>query len=235
MKSGAGLIRLIEVMHQLRAPGGCPWDAEQTHESLIQYLIEETYETIEAIDSGDAEHLKEELGDLLLQVYFHAEIANEAGTFSIDDVANGIAEKLIRRHPHVFPDANGEVLVAETAADVEANWQNLKNAEKQRQSITEGVPTALPPLTQISKLLQRLENASRPHLVSMRATAVVETALIDGIKPSDLVLAAISAMRAQGLDPEAELRQKALSLRAEIQADEARIAAVSGKTVPATE
>ena len=232
---GAGLIRLIEVMHQLRAPGGCPWDAEQTHESLIQYLIEETYETIEAIDSGDAEHLKEELGDLLLQVYFHSEIASESGKFSIDDVAIGIADKLIRRHPHVFPDADGEILVAETAADVEANWQNLKNAEKQRQSITEGVPTALPPLTQISKLLQRLENASRPHLVPMRATAAVESALMDGIKPADLVLAAISAMRAQGLDPEAELRQKALSLRADIQADEARIAAVSGKTLPPTE
>lgn len=230
--SGAGLVRLIEVMHQLRAPGGCPWDAEQTHESLIQYLIEETYETIDAIDSQDADHLKEELGDLLLQVYFHSEIAAESGKFDIDDVANGIADKLIRRHPHVFPDAEGALVMAETAADVEANWQNLKNAEKQRQSVVEGVPTSLPPLTQISKLLQRLENAGRPHLVQLRATSVIESALLDGIKPADLVLAAISAMRAQGLDPESEMRQKALNLRSEIQADEARIAAVLGNSQP---
>jgi XTP/dITP diphosphohydrolase len=233
--TGSGLIRLIEVMHKLRAPGGCPWDAEQTHESLIQYLIEETYETVDAIDSADAEHLKEELGDLLLQVYFHSEIASETGKFNIDDVANGIADKLIRRHPHVFPDAAGQIVAAETAADVEANWQNLKNAEKQRESITDGVPTALPPLTQISKLLQRLENASRPHLVPMRATAAVETALMDGVQPADLVLAAISALRAQGIDPESELRTTALRLRAEIQSDEAKIAAVLKKSTSATE
>ena len=150
----------------------------------------------------------------------------------IDDVANGIADKLIRRHPHVFPNAEGALVVAETAADVEANWQNLKNAEKQRQSVVEGVPTSLPPLTQISKLLQRLENAGRPHLVQMRATSAIESALLDGIKPADLVLAAISAMRAQGLDPESEMRQKALKLRSEIQADEARIAAVLGNSQP---
>lgn len=223
--TGTELLRLIEVMDQLRSPGGCPWDAEQTHASLIQYLIEETYETVDAIDSGDLEHLKEELGDLLLQVYFHARIAQEqTAGFNIDDVARAICDKLVRRHPHVFPTADGTLADADSAAAVEANWQEIKNAEKKRTSVTDGVPTALPPLTQISKLLQRLENASRPHLVPMRATAAVETALLEGVAPSDLVLAAISAMRAQGIDPETELRSKALALREEIHRDEARIA-----------
>lgn len=234
--NGAGLVRLIQVMDQLRSPGGCPWDAEQTHASLIQYLIEETYETIDAIDSGDADHLKEELGDLLLQVYFHARIAQENETgFNIDDVANAISDKLIRRHPHVFPAEDGTVQQVDSAKDVEANWQDIKNSEKSRTSVTEGVPTALPPLTQMSKLLQRLENASRPHLVPMRATAAVESALMDGVPAADLVLAAISALRAQGIDPEAELRSKALALRAEIQRDEARIAQVRGNLSPSND
>jgi XTP/dITP diphosphohydrolase len=225
LPNGEGLVRLIAVMDTLRSPGGCPWDAEQTHETLVQYLIEETYETIEAIEAGDLEHLQEELGDLLLQIYFHARIAQEnTAGFNIDDVAHGIAEKLIRRHPHVFPNADGEIVQVDSSADVEANWQSLKNAEKQRTSVLDGVPVALPPLTQISKMLQRLENANRPHLVPMRATAAVEDALLNGISASDLVLAAISAIRAQGLDPESEMRSKAMDLRANIQVDEARIA-----------
>ena len=101
--------RLRAIMHRLRAPGGCPWDAEQTHESLIPNLIEEAYETVDTIQRGDHEHLKEELGDLLLQVVFHSEMAEEAGRFNLDDVARGISEKLVRRHPHVF----GEVTVAD--------------------------------------------------------------------------------------------------------------------------
>jgi XTP/dITP diphosphohydrolase len=234
LPTGEGLIRLIAIMDQLRSPDGCPWDAEQTHESLVQYLIEETYETIEAIDSGELSHLQEELGDLLLQIYFHSRIAQEeTAGFNIDDVANGISDKLIRRHPHVFPNADGEVVEVDSSADVEANWQTLKNAEKQRTSVLDGVPVALPPLTQISKMLQRLENAGRPHLVPMRATSAVEVALMNGVSAADLVLAAISALRAQGLDPESEMRSTAMQLRANIQVDEARIAQVRANQPPA--
>ena len=104
--AGQQLARLRAIMHRLRAPGGCPWDAEQTHESLVPNLIEEAYETVDTIQRGDHEHLKEELGDLLLQVVFHSELAEEAGRFTLDDVARGISEKLVRRHPHVFGESN---------------------------------------------------------------------------------------------------------------------------------
>ncbi|MCU0296628.1 MAG: MazG family protein, partial [Candidatus Nanopelagicales bacterium] len=123
-------------MDRLRSPGGCPWDAEQTHESLVQYLVEETYETIEAIDADHRDGLIEELGDLLLQVVFHARIGQESDDpFDIDDVAGGIADKLIARHPHVFGEAP-----AETAEDVEAAWFERKRQEKGRTSVTDGVP-----------------------------------------------------------------------------------------------
>lgn len=134
---GARLIDLVRVMDRLRT--NCPWDQEQTHESLARYLLEETYETLEAIDSGDYIHLREELGDLLLQVAFHARIAEEVAEeddgFSIDDVAGTLVEKLIRRHPHVFAD-----VTATDSAAVEANWETIKAAEKQRTSVLEGIP-----------------------------------------------------------------------------------------------
>nr|WP_232828447.1 MazG family protein [Kribbella monticola] len=130
----------------------CPWDMEQTHESLAKYLLEETYETLEAIDSGDYEHLREELGDLLLQVVFHSRVAEDSADegFTIDDVAGGIVEKLIRRHPHVFADT-----LAADAAAVEANWETIKAAEKQRTSVLEGIPLALPALALADKVLGR--------------------------------------------------------------------------------
>ncbi|TDC14889.1 MazG family protein, partial [Kribbella albertanoniae] len=136
---GARLIDLVRVMDRLRRK--CPWDQEQTHESLAKYLLEETYETLEAIDLGDRDHLREELGDLLLQVAFHSRIAEDDDAFTIDDVAGGIVEKLIRRHPHVFSTVH-----AADAAAVEANWESIKAAEKQRSSVLEGIPTALPAL-----------------------------------------------------------------------------------------
>src|SRR6478752_8018374 len=124
-------------MDRLRSPGGCPWDAEQTHASLATYLVEETYEVLEALDTGDRDHLREELGDLLLQVYFHARIASEdEDGFDIDDVAGGIADKLVYRHPHVF--AGLEVADAD---EVDRNWDRLKAAEKQRASVLDGIPT----------------------------------------------------------------------------------------------
>src|SRR6201994_1209317 len=128
----AALLRAVAVMDRLRSPGDCPWDAAQTHESLARYLLEETYETLEAIESGDPAHLREELGDLLLQVLFHARLAEELPTgqrFSIDDVAADLVAKLVRRHPHVFADAS-----AESPAAVEQNWEQLKAAEKKRES-----------------------------------------------------------------------------------------------------
>ncbi|MDQ3094841.1 MAG: MazG family protein, partial [Actinomycetota bacterium] len=139
---GARLLDLVEVMDRLRT--GCPWDRRQTHDSLVRYLLEETYETIDAIGSGDREHLREELGDLLLQVVFHARIGSEDDEepFSIDDVAAQIVDKLVRRHPHVF----GDVEVA-GAEDVEESWDAIKAAEKGRTSTMDGIPTGLPALS----------------------------------------------------------------------------------------
>ncbi|MAS95943.1 MAG: nucleoside triphosphate pyrophosphohydrolase [Verrucomicrobiales bacterium] len=117
--------RLRQIMHILRAPGGCPWDAEQTHESLVKHLIEEAYEVAEAIESGNRDHIIDELGDLLLQPVFHAEIASETGRFDLDDIANAINEKLIRRHPHVFGDAE-----ADDPDAVLQQWEEIKSNEK---------------------------------------------------------------------------------------------------------
>lgn len=216
--TGEGLIRLIEVMDQLRSPGGCPWDAEQTHQSLVQYLIEETYETVDAIDTGTRDDLLEELGDLLLQVYFHARIAEERADepFSIDDVAHGIANKLVRRHPHVFPDADGNLTSAADAAVVEAKWQELKNAEKSRTSVTDGVPVSLPAMTQASKLLQRLKNASATPPLSMDAVETVEDALANGVDPGQLMIALVAKLRADGVDPDALMRESVRDFRAAI-------------------
>ena len=141
--------QLVAIMRRLRAPGGCPWDAEQTHESLTRYLLEETYEVIEAIDEKDSRHLKEELGDLLLQPVFHAAIAEESGDFSIDDVITTLCDKLIRRHPHVF----GDLEITDSDAQVE-NWEKIKKLEKgaERQSALSGVPAHLPALLKAHKI-----------------------------------------------------------------------------------
>lgn len=142
---------LVQVMDQLRSPGGCPWDAEQTHESLARYLLEETYEALEAMDQGDLGSLREELGDLLLQVVFHARIAQESdSTFSLDAIAQGVVDKLVRRHPHVFTD-----LVVNSSEELEANWAKVKQEEKQRESVTDGVPQAMPALQLATQLIYR--------------------------------------------------------------------------------
>lgn len=136
--------KLVDIMARLRGEGGCPWDREQTHKSLKPYLAEETYETLDAIDSGDMEHLKEELGDLLLQIVFHSQMACERGDFSIGDVCAHISEKLVRRHPHVF-GASG----ADTAEKVVEQWDEIKKSEKgktHRRSILDGVPISMPSL-----------------------------------------------------------------------------------------
>src|SRR5438876_7403154 len=122
---GKRLLDLVRVMARLRGPGGCPWDLEQTHQSLARHLLEETHETLEAIDQGDPDRLREELGDVLLQVVFHAEMARQEGTFDVDDVAESITAKLIRRHPHVFGDVE-----VESTAEVLVNWERIKAEEK---------------------------------------------------------------------------------------------------------
>ena len=141
--------RLVEIMHKLRAPGGCPWDAEQTHDSIKPALLEETYETLEAIDSKDYKALKEELGDLLLQVIFHSEIGKEKDEFTLEDVIKGITEKLVRRHPHVFGESN-----VKDTKDVLHQWSRIKQKEG-RKSILEGVPKQLPALQQAHRLSEK--------------------------------------------------------------------------------
>ncbi len=147
---GDRLLDLIRVMARLRGPGGCPWDREQTHQSLARHLLEEAHETLEAIDGGDMERLREELGDLLLQVVFHAEMARQEGAFDIDDVAEGITTKLIRRHPHVF----GETRVS-GAAEVLVNWERIKSEEKGEHGVDEDIPSTLPALARAAKVQRR--------------------------------------------------------------------------------
>jgi XTP/dITP diphosphohydrolase len=203
---GATLLDLVAVMDQLRSPGGCPWDAKQTHESLVTYLVEETYETIEAIESGDRAHLREELGDLLLQVVFHARIAAEDpdGPWSIDDVAADIVAKLVRRHPHVFADVD-----APTAEHVEANWEVLKAAEKGRESAVDGVPTGLPALALAAKLMSRAAKAGVP------VSADPDDASFGG-----RLLRLVAEAQAAGADAETELRAAARRYAAAVRAAE---------------
>ncbi|MFM9095856.1 MAG: MazG family protein [Actinomycetes bacterium] len=150
-----GVAGLIELMDILRSVDGCPWDLEQTHESLIEYLIEEAYEFAEAVEENNREAIKEELGDVLLQVVFHSKIGQEHKTdpFNIDDVAEIIKNKLIKRHPHVF-ESDSKI----TSNDVKDNWEVIKKKEKNRTSVTEGLPKALPALMQAEKLINRVEN-----------------------------------------------------------------------------
>lgn len=190
---GARLLDLVAVMDRLRSPGGCPWDREQTHRSLATYLLEEAYETLEAIET-DPDHLREELGDLLLQVVFHARIGEEhEQPWSIDDVASGIVDKLIRRHPHVFAGAD-----AVTAEHVEARWHDLKQAEKQRSSSMDGVPLAQPALALAAKLMGRAAQAG---------VAPPDPEVDPAAPVGDLLLAVVARARAESVDPEQALRE----------------------------
>jgi len=149
--------RLVDIMSRLRSEDGCPWDREQTRESLKPYLIEETYETLEAINSGDETHIMEELGDLLLQIVFHAQLAKESDSFDIHQVCEGICEKLIYRHPHVFGEIN-----AESPAQALANWERKKRTEKRnsaRQSALDGVPKTMPGLLRAMRLQSKAASA----------------------------------------------------------------------------
>jgi tetrapyrrole methylase family protein/MazG family protein len=147
------LERLIDIMKILRSKDGCPWDREQTHESLKKYLIEETYEYLEVVDLKDKDRMCEELGDVLLQIVFHAQIASENGDFNIEDVINGVCDKMIHRHPHVFGDVS-----AETSSEVLKNWEEIKKKEKgtvNQTSVLKGVPVNLPALMRSYKVQQK--------------------------------------------------------------------------------
>ena len=193
-------------MNTLRSPGGCPWDAEQTHESLIKYLLEESYEFVDAVQSDNRVDMREELGDVLLQVYFHARMAEEHPTdpFSIEDVAQGIADKLIRRHPHVF--AGVEV---RDSQEVLENWEELKKKEKGRTSPTDGVAMSQPALPLVEKLLYRAEKynveVSTPQTVSLDSVA-------DEGAVGEALLAVIAWAHANGIDAEAALRKEAMRI-----------------------
>lgn len=209
--------RLVQIMDQLRSPGGCPWDAEQTHESLSRYLLEETYEALEAMDSGDVALLKEELGDLLLQVVFHARIAQEtAPDFTLDEIAQGVVDKLVRRHPHVFTD-----LEVTTNEELEDNWAAIKAAEKPRESVTDGVPSAMPSLQVATQLMYRSRkmgiSVGRPELTEQVRSLVGEVTE-QGIE--DLLISVVALAREQDLDAESILRAAMANYRKEIRTAE---------------
>ena len=206
------LIRLKEVMDKLRSPGGCPWDAEQTHESLLKYLLEESYEFVDSVDVKDRNAMREELGDVLLQVYFHSRIAEEHSLdpFTIEDIAKGIADKLIRRHPHVFGDQK-----VSGVSEVVENWEQLKAREKARNSAIDGVALSQPALPLVTKLIYRAEkigiNLDLPATNSKNEMDIV-----------DDLIAAINAAVKNGIDPEDALRMRARAIADEIKAKEAR-------------
>ena len=149
-RGGERLLDLVRVVARLRAPDGCPWDRAQTHRTLRRHLIDEAYETLDAIEEGDAGRLRDELGDLLLQALFHAQIKSDEGEYDIDHVAEGTVEKLIRRHPHVFADVD-----ADTPAEVYANWERIKAGEGERKAIDAEMPGALPALLAAQKVQRR--------------------------------------------------------------------------------
>jgi XTP/dITP diphosphohydrolase len=201
------LLRAVAVMDRLRSPGGCPWDAEQSHGSLAKYLLEETYETLEAIETDDMALLREELGDLLLQVLFHARLAEElpeGQRFGIDDVAGDLVAKLMHRHPHVF--ATTQVADAD---EVNENWERLKAAEKGRESVVDGVPMGQPALALAAKLISR----------ASRAGIDVE---VDANDIGDRLLAIVREAVAAGVDPETALRESARAYRDAVTAAEIR-------------
>ena len=209
---GAWVLDLIRVMARLRGPGGCPWDAEQDHRSLARHLLEEAHEVLDAIDSGDPARLRDELGDLLLQVVFHAEMAREAGQYDMDDVAEGIVAKLVRRHPHVF----GEVEVA-GADEVLTNWEKIKADERGgRGHLEDDIPDTLPALARASKVQRRAAGFGFEWRTTEGAMAKLREEIeeLADAPPDraedeigDVLFAAAAVARRLGVDPESALRR----------------------------
>jgi XTP/dITP diphosphohydrolase len=221
---GTELLRLVDVMRRLRSPGGCPWDLEQDHATLARYLVEETYELIDAIERGHDVDIEEELGDVLLQVVFHARIAADRRAFGIDDVARGIADKLVRRHPHVFGDGD-----ASTAAEVEANWEELKAVEKSREGPFDGVPPAGPGLELLGTLQRKAARlgfdwaADEPaeHIRrQLDALAALPSEAADARETlvGELVAAVVGLARELDVDPEGASRRAARGFRERVEA-----------------
>ena len=217
--AGTELLRLVAVMRQLRDPAaGCPWDLQQDHASLTRHLVEESYELIDAIERDHDVDVQEELGDVLLQVVFHAQIASDRSAFGIDDVARGIVEKLLRRHPHVFGDAT-----AETAADVQANWDELKKVEKDRSGPFEGVPDALPGLHLLETVQRKAaklgfdwDGPAAPRDRVGHELAELDEATSDEERTEelgDLIGAVVGLARQLGVDPDVAARRAATKFR----------------------
>ncbi len=199
------LARFVEVMARLRVE--CPWDAQQTHRSLVRYLVEETCEVIDAIEAGDDAHLQEELGDLLLQVVFHAAIAAEAGRFDIEDVARGIADKLIERHPWVFTDTD-------LPDDLNATWEAAKKSAKGRESALDGIPHSLSALSRALKVVSRVRSHGVPDGLPTHPITPDEV----GSQALDLVARA----QAAGIDPEQAVRDALRDYEDRVREAEAR-------------
>ena len=221
---GARLLDLVSTMDRLRSPGGCPWDAEQTHSSLAPYLVEETYEALEAIETGDLTALRDELGDVLLQVVFHSRVAQERADetrWTIDDVAGGIVEKLVRRHPHVF----GDVAVS-GAAEVQHNWDRIKAAEKaDGEGALHGVPLGQPAIALAAKYQKRATKAGLPPALLPYADDAL--AAVERTAPEHrdaavgrLLFAVVALARSLDVDPEAALRGVAREFRERFEAAE---------------
>jgi XTP/dITP diphosphohydrolase len=208
---GARLLDLVQVMDRIRAE--CPWSSLRTHEDLAKYGIEEMYELVEAIEEGDRAAVREELGDVLLQVVFHAAIAagDAREPFDIDDVAGGLVDKLVHRHPHIFGDE-----VAETPEQVRANWIRLKGVEKSRESVTDGIPLESPALALAAKLAGRARNAGLPLPVAPPAPRYDDETVL-----GEHLLAESAAADSAGIDPEAALRHAARRYRTAVREAEA--------------
>lgn len=212
MSDRDALAQAIQVMARLRAPGGCPWDREQTHQTLAKYAIEEAHEVAEAAETHDMAGLREELGDLLLQVLFHAQIAHEAGAFSLDDVATGLVDKLTRRHPHVFADGT-----ACTPEQVEQNWDAIKQQENPKSHPLDDIPATLPALMRAQKVISRAHKANLPLEDHLDLPSPDQHRPEDRNTDEDIgneLLGLVWRANQAGVDAEQALRQATRALRA---------------------
>jgi tetrapyrrole methylase family protein/MazG family protein/ATP diphosphatase len=239
-QNGSTLPRLVDIMQRLLAPDGCPWDREQTLQTLRPYVLEEAHEVADAIDRGSPQDLCEELGDLLLQIVFQAELARAQSWFGPDDVVSAICDKLVRRHPHVFGDEE-----AKTTKDVLHRWEQLKAAEKKDRGVLEGVPVALPALLRASRVGEKAARLGFdwPDATGPRAKIDEELRELDaavasgdmaeaGRELGDLLFATASFARKLGLDPESALRETLLRFGERVQAVEAQ-AKATGRALDA--
>ncbi len=213
-EGGRRLLDLVKVMALLRGPDGCPWDREQSHETLARHLLEESHELLEAIDGGDSDAIRDELGDLLLQVVFHAQMASEEGRWDVDDVARGLVEKLVHRHPHVFGDAE-----VSGSDEVLTNWEKLKAEEgsRPRSAVDEDIPVTLPALARASKVQRRAAGWG----IEWRTSDAALTALRDEVEGlasatspadvegeiGDVLFSTVALARKLGVDAETALRR----------------------------